>query len=253
MLDRQEQARPRRTRSLSPELEQLAHLQEELAARVLECPLPGQPTWVAGVDVHLSGDKAVAVAVCFELLTRSNNGYKMHCLPLREVGQSVTYQNVTFPYIPGFLSFREAPVIVEAVKQLPIKPDLLLVDGQGQAHPRGCGLASHVGVLLDLPTIGAAKSRLFGSYREPGVERGAWSPLLADHRVIGAVVRTRSKVRPIFVSVGHRITLEEAIFWVLQLSCYRVPEPTRWAHRYAKQLAQRKEEGFQAGPPKSAS
>jgi len=112
---------------------------------------------------------------------------------------------------------------------------LLVLDGQGRAHPRGCGLASHVGVLLDLPTIGAAKSRLYGRYQEPPNERGAWSPLIADGTVIGAALRTRPNTKPLIVSVGHRITLAEAILWTLRLSRYRLPEPTRWAHRYAKE------------------
>ncbi|WP_448574769.1 endonuclease V [Thermomicrobium sp.] len=224
--------------ALSPlELERLTRLQAELAGKVVEVPLPKTPRFIAGADMHLRGERAIAVAVCFELLTEPPSEEATDFLPLREVARAIAEQTVTFPYIPGFLSFREAPVITEAVLALEQAPDLLVVDGQGRAHPRRCGLASHVGVMLDLPTIGAAKSRLYGAYREPGPDRGAWTPLIAEGEIIGAAVRTRPGARPLIVSVGHRITLQEAIRWVLRLSRYRIPEPTRWAHRYAKAIA----------------
>ncbi|MBO9358350.1 MAG: deoxyribonuclease V [Thermomicrobium sp.] len=231
--------------ALSPlELEELARLQKELAEKVVETPLPQTPRFIAGADMHLRGERAVAVAVCFELLSEPTSDEATDFLPLREVERAIAEQKVTFPYIPGFLSFREAPVIIEAVRALEQTPDLLVVDGQGRAHPRRCGLASHVGVLLDLPTIGAAKSRLYGSYREPGPNRGAWTPLVAEGEIIGAAVRTRPSARPLIVSVGHRITLLEAIRWVLRLSRYRIPEPTRWAHRYAKAAAASNDTGW---------
>jgi len=217
------------------ELERLADLQRELAARIIESPLEQPPRFVTGADVHLRGDVAVAVAVSFEVLSLPADESDTRPLPLRETERVAIRTRVTFPYIPGFLSFREAPAILTAVRTLQRMPDLLIIDGQGRAHPRGCGLASHVGVLLDLPTIGAAKSRLYGRYREPANERGAWSPVVSDGDIIGAAVRTRRNAKPLIVSVGHRITLPEAIVWTLRLSQYRLPEPTRWAHRYAKE------------------
>lgn len=146
-------------------------------------------------------------------------------------------QETKFPYIPGLLSFREAPACLEAVRKLTTEPDLFMIDGQGVAHPRRLGLASHLGLFLDKPTIGCAKSRLIGTFEEPGGDRGAYSLLRDGDEVIGAVVRTRSRVKPIFVSVGHRCTLEDAIR--LTLACatrYRIPEPTRLAHQAVSRL-----------------
>jgi len=144
---------------------------------------------------------------------------------------------VTFPYIPGLLSFREGPTLLEAFAKLKHPPDLILFDGQGIAHPRGIGLAAHLGLLLDRPAIGCAKSRLTGTHATVGENRGDWTELLDGERRIGAVLRTRRGVRPIFVSQGHRVSLERAL--ELTLSCcrgYRIPEPIRWAHRAVNAL-----------------
>jgi deoxyribonuclease V len=139
--------------------------------------------------------------------------------------------------VPGLLSFREAPAILEAVRALPRRGDLLMCDGQGLAHPRGMGLASHVGLWLDSPTIGVAKSRLCGEHRQVGQRRGSRTPLLLDGAVVGSVVRTRTGVRPLYVSVGHRITLTEAIGWTLRCTRgVRLPEPTRQADQYVGRL-----------------
>lgn len=135
-----------------------------------------------------------------------------------------------FPYVPGLLSFREAPALLAALRKLRILPDVIMVDGQGLAHPRRFGLASHLGVLLDLPTLGCAKSRLIGQADEPGGERGCATDLIDNGEVIGAVLRTRRNVAPIFVSVGHRMMLADAVS--LALACsprFRIPEPTRLA------------------------
>ncbi|MCX7624308.1 MAG: endonuclease V, partial [Thermomicrobium sp.] len=183
------------------------------------------------------GERAVAVAVLLEIVEEPADEQDIRPLSARLIERTEVRTTVEFPYIPGFLSFREAPAIIAAVGALERRPDLLLIDGQGRAHPRGCGLASHVGVLLDLPTIGAAKSRLYGRYREPPDQRGAWTPVSADGAVIGAAVRTRPKAKLLIVSVGHRITLPEAILWTLRLSRYRIPEPIRWAHRFAREAA----------------
>jgi deoxyribonuclease V len=138
-----------------------------------------------------------------------------------------------WPYVPGCLSFREAPAVLEAFRQVRTEPDVVLVDGQGRAHPRRLGLASHVGLCLGVPTIGCAKSRLVGTAAgEPGLRRGGRVPLMDGGERIGTVLRTRSGVKPVFVSVGHRIDLVSAERWVLAAATrYRLPEPIRAAHR----------------------
>jgi deoxyribonuclease V len=142
----------------------------------------------------------------------------------------------TFPYVPGLLTFREAPAAIAAVRALRIRPDLLICDGQGIAHPRRCGFASHLGLALDLPSIGAAKSRLTGSHAEPDDERGASTPLLDGCEMIGACLRTRPGARPIYVSIGHRVCLTTAIRLILACTGrYRLPEPTRLADRLSKE------------------
>jgi deoxyribonuclease V len=142
-----------------------------------------------------------------------------------------------FPYVPGYLSFRESPPLLDAFAELEAVPDLIVCDGQGRAHPRRFGLACHLGVLLDLPTLGCAKSRLVGDYREPAPRRGAHTQLRDGGEVVGEVVRTRTGVKPVFVSVGHRISLESARRAVLQLAVrYRIPEPVRAAHREVNRL-----------------
>ena len=141
-----------------------------------------------------------------------------------------------FPYIPGLLAFREGPVALAAYERLTIQPDLLIFDAHGYAHPRRMGLASHLGVYLNRPSIGCAKSRLTGKYEEPGPEPGAWSPLVSRGEEIGRVVRTKARTKPIFVSVGYRITLPLAVEVVLQcVRGYRLPEPTRIADKLTKQ------------------
>ncbi|MHC4689392.1 MAG: endonuclease V [Planctomycetota bacterium] len=148
-------------------------------------------------------------------------------------------RKVRFPYIPGLLSFREGPVCIAAVKKLKSKTDIFLVDGQGVAHPRRLGLASHLGLFFDKPTIGCAKSRLTGSYREPGIRKGAYAFLNDEKKseIIGAVVRTRTNVKSVFVSVGHKCSLEDAIKTILECtSKYRLPEPTRLAHQMVSRL-----------------
>ena len=139
-----------------------------------------------------------------------------------------------FPYVPGLLSFREAPILLEALSGLRGTPDLVLVDGQGTAHPRRFGIACHLGLAVDVPIVGCAKSRLVGEHEQPGEEKGAWTPLMHHGDVIGAVVRTRTGVRPIYVSPGNNIDLESSVRWALACSPrYRIPVPTRLAHRAA--------------------
>lgn len=193
-------------------------IQEQLREKVKIVPLKGQPQFVAGVDAAFSYDEVFASA-CL---------YRYPELVLEEDAHAV--QRLEFPYLPGYLSFREGPAIIAAVKKLRRKPGVILVDGQGIAHPRGAGIASYVGVVLEIPTIGCAKTRLIGEYREPGIRKGSWSPLQHERTILGAVLRTRDSVNPLFVSPGHLVNLEISIRLVI--SCagkYRIPEPLRCA------------------------
>jgi len=180
---------------------------------------------VAGIDVSYREIGRAAIAV-----------FSFPDLALIE--EVTATREVTFPYIPGLLAFREGPVVLAAFEQLRTQPDLLIFDGQGYAHPRRLGLARHMGAYLDRPSIGCAKSRLTGRYGEPGPEPGTWSPLMSGHEEIGRVVRTKARVKPVFVSVGYRITLPLAVEVVLRCTRgYRLPEPTRIADRMTKGLA----------------
>lgn len=210
------------------DLEELRRLQETLAQSVRLAPLQRQPETVAGVDAAYAGEEIVAVAVLFDLAT------------LTPVEHSFVVAHPELPYIPGFLSFREGPHLAEAVRRLSKRPDLLIVDGQGIAHPKRFGLACHLGVKLEIPAIGCAKSRLVGEYVEPAVERGSRTTLLDRKEVVGAVLRTRSNVRPVFVSPGHLITIDEAVAMVLRTTAgFRLPEPQREADRFATEIKRR--------------
>lgn len=180
---------------------------------------------VGGVDVSFKNGTAVAAIVVFSFPE------------LRPLAAVSLESALTFPYIPGLLSFREAPPILTAWEKLELKPDLLMFDGQGIVHPRGFGLAAHLGLWLQVPTIGVAKSHLYGIHGEPGQEKGALMPIFDEgepNRVIGAVLRTRTAVKPVYVSPGHLIDVDHSVY--LTLACaakVRLPEPTRWAHRVA--------------------
>lgn len=153
---------------------------------------------------------------------------------LEPVEERIARVPTTFPYVPGLLSFREIPAVLAALAQLPVLPDLILCDGQGIAHPRRLGIACHLGVLLDVPTVGVAKSRLIGTHAEVPADKGGWVPLLDGGETIGAVLRTRANVKPVYVSPGHRISLPTAIDYVMGcLTRYRLPETTRRADRLA--------------------
>ena len=199
-------------------------LQTELRDRVERKDRIGEVRRIAGVDVGFEQDGRVtraAVAV-------------LEYPGLALVEQVVVRVATTFPYVPGLLSFREAPAVLAAFERVRIAPDLILYDGQGIAHPRRFGIASHVGLLLDCPSIGVAKSRLVGAHRMPATRRGAWTPLRDAGELIGAVLRTRAGVKPLYVSIGHRVSLETAVRWTLAcVTRYRLPETTRWAHRLA--------------------
>jgi len=199
-------------------------LQEELADKVVTEPgfdLKGMGS-VAGVDASYRNGMARAAIVVLSWPA------------LEPLDWAVAETPVHFPYVPGLLAFREGPSVMEAMEALRVWPDLFVFDAQGLAHPRRLGLASHLGVILDMPTIGCAKSRLTGQHGELGNEKGAWVPLVDEGVTIGAAVRTRTGTRPMYVSIGHKVDLATAINVVLQCSPrYRLPETTRYAHRLA--------------------
>ena len=205
-------------------------LQRELAGLVRREPLAGPVRTVAGADCAFldGGARIAAVAVLCDART-------MDTLAVAE-----DVRPCTFPYVPGLLSFREAPAILAAVGGLPERPGLLLCDGQGLAHPRRLGLACHVGIRLDLPTVGVAKSRLCGEHREPGLDRRCRTQLRHQSEVVGAVLRTRANAKPLYVSLGHRVTLDDAIRWTLRCCRgFRLPEPTRRADQLVGRVKRR--------------
>lgn len=200
-------------------------LQKRLRHHVVAEGGPGAIRLVAGLDAHYQTTAGLVWGAA-ALLTWPD---------LDLVESALACRPLDFPYVPGLLSFREAPALLSALACLSRKPDLLFVDGQGLAHPRRCGLACHVGVLADLPTVGVAKSRLTGRFEPPAQDKGAWSPLTERGEVVGSVLRTRARVRPVFVSVGHRVGLDAARVLTLQAaSRYRIPEPTRLADRLSR-------------------
>jgi len=200
-------------------------LQNDLKNKVRIIPLQKKVRFVAGVDAAFAGDRIIGTVCLFR--------YPEVTL----VGEAYAEMRNLFPYVPGFLSFREGPVIVETIQKLPIKPDVILFDGQGIAHPLGLGIASHIGLLLNIPAIGCAKSRLVGEYTEPAVQRGSSSLLFYNNKPVGAVLRTRDNVKPLFISPGHRIDMKASIEIVLNcLSKYRIPEPLRRADFLSKSL-----------------
>jgi deoxyribonuclease V len=221
---------------LAPEA--AAQVQAELRQRLVLAWEGRAVQTVGGVDVSLKEDRARAAIV---ILTFPD------LAPLEGVTADAP---LVFPYIPGLLAFREGPAVLAAWETLDQKPDLLMFDGQGIAHPRGLGIAAQMGLWLERPTIGVAKSRLYGRYAEPGPERGDRSPLYDQNereRVIGAVLRTRRNTNPLFISPGHLIDAALAVEFVLKcVTQYRLPEPTRWAHKVAGGEKLPKNEGKQA-------
>jgi deoxyribonuclease V len=205
-------------------------IQQQLRAEVVPRGKVRTPNLIAGADAAFVENTAHA---CVVVLT----------FPKLEIVESVVHQEkVTFPYIPGLLSFRETPALAKAFSKLQEEPDLIFIDGQGLAHPRACGIACHIGVILDRATIGCAKSLLFGTYTEPKRTRGSASSLCDDEgHTIGAVVRTKDCVQPVFVSVGHRIDLAQAMEFTLACGKgYRIPEPTRQADLLAARAKSQK-------------
>jgi len=200
-------------------------LQQRLVAEVDPAPLPDAVETVAGIDVSIRDDTAQAAVAVLKL-------------PDLEIVDRASHRcDVPFPYVPGLLSFRETPPVLPALEQLSVTPDVLMTDSHGRAHPRRFGFACHLGVLLDHPTLGVAKSILVGTPDgDLSPEKGSRVPLIDEGETVGAVLRTRTDVNPVYVSVGHRLTLDDAV--ALALDCsprYKIPEPTRQAHRLSRE------------------
>lgn len=202
-------------------IDQAVDIQLRLAAQVSRSGEVGTPHFIAGVDI--SADKGQGVATGAVVVLQYPE--------LEVVETKVVNDKLNFPYIPGLLSFREAPLILAACQKLTITPDLILVDGQGIAHPRRMGLASHIGLFLNSPTIGCAKSLLCGTHQLPGAKPGSYAEVVDTGETIGAALRTKLGTKPIYVSIGHKIDLPTAIYWVMKCCRgYRIPESTRLAH-----------------------
>ncbi len=200
---------------------QALEIQRSLAAKVSRCGEITTPRFIAGVDISIQKARGMATGAAVVL----------RYAELELVETQVVQRKLDFPYIPGLLSFRESPITLAACERLSLTPDLILVDGQGIAHPRRMGLASHLGLFLNTPTIGCAKSRLCGSHEEPGEKPGSYAEIVDRGETIGAALRTRLGTKPIYVSIGHKVDLQSAIYWVLECCRgYRIPEPTRLAH-----------------------
>jgi deoxyribonuclease V len=219
-----------------PLYEEALAIQRQLQKRVITQNGFREINTIAGVDLaQIQGGEQL---IC---------GIVVYSFPeLIEIERCSAIVRVVFPYIPGLLAFREAPAIIRTAKQLKTKPDVLMVDGQGIAHPRGCGIASHVGVILDMPTIGVAKKRLYGNFDEPGEMRGDWTELCSPRgKSIGAVLRTKNNTRPVFVSIGHKIDLKTSIRVTLRCANgFRIPGPTRQADMFVAELKRKMQDGM---------
>jgi deoxyribonuclease V len=198
---------------------------------------PAKVRTIAGIDASYRDMSRAAVVV-------------LSFPELHVVDSAIAVRATTFPYVPGLLSFREAPAVLDAMEKLSVRPNLIMCDGQGIAHPRRLGIASHLGVYLDLPSIGCAKSRLVGVFKEPGQEPGDRSPLRDRGELVGMVLRSKPRTNPLFISPGHKIDVETAVEFVVRcLRGYRLPEPTRAAHNLADSAAKGTLEEFQPNLP----
>lgn len=206
-------------------LDEAIAIQEQLQAEVITEDKFKEPVeYVAGVDMGFEAEGTISRAAVAVLSFPD----------LQVIETSLAYRPTTFPYIPGFLSFREIPAVLDALEKITTIPDIILCDGQGIAHPRRFGIACHLGVLVDIPTIGVAKSLLVGKHEIVPETKGSWQPLIHKGETIGAVVRSRTQVKPLYISSGHRVSLPTAIDYVLRCTPkYRLPETTRIADKLA--------------------
>ncbi|MFC2015080.1 deoxyribonuclease V [Chloroflexota bacterium] len=217
---------------------QAKKIQRQLADEVSGNNEVTSPDFIGGVDISVKKGQEIATGTVVVL---SYPGLEI-------VEVKVSQGRLGFPYIPGYLSFREAPLTLATCEQLSITPDLILVDGQGIAHPRRLGLASHLGLFLNIPTIGCAKSLLCGEYTEPEITPGSYTGIIDKGEVIGAALRTKLRVKPVYVSTGHKIDLQNAVHWVMKCCRgYRLPEPTRLAHQAANGNLEYKEDFVVSG------
>lgn len=231
------------TKNLWPEdTEAAREIQDLLRKRVKILPFKKAPLHVAGVDAAFRGNEVIAVS-------------SLYTFPLLECVQDAVWsEKIRFPYVPGLLTFREGHAMIKALKRLRISPDVILVDGQGIAHPRRIGIAAHIGVILGKSTIGCAKSRLIGEFREPRTRRGSWSYLYYEGKEVGAVLRTRDHVKPLFISPGHLIDIDSSLKIVMEcLSGYRIPEPLRRADSLSREFSRHKKDNPGTGPGKRCS
>ena len=214
-------------------MEEAQAIQVRLAAQVSRFNgVPEQPQYVVGTDISPPDARGVSRGAAVV----------MRLPDLQVVEVKSVEAKPGFPYVPGLLSFREAPLVLGALERLTTTPDFLLADGQGLAHPRRFGLACHLGLLADLPAIGCAKSILLGRHGPLARERGSWAPLEDKGEVVGAALRTRDGVSPIYVSIGHKVDLPSALRWAMACGAgYRMPEPTRLAHQAAAGRLQERE------------
>lgn len=211
---------------------QAREIQQKLATQVSPKSKIVSPHFIAGVDISRPNTQGIATGAVVVL--------RYPELTLVEI--KLVRQELDFPYIPGLLSFRESPLILAACQELVSSPDLVLVDGQGIAHPRRLGIASHLGLFLDIPTIGCAKSRLWGSHEPVNEEAGSTALLREGEEILGAALCTRTNASPVYVSIGHKVNLDDAIYWVMQCCRgYRIPEPLRLAHLAAAGQLQEKQ------------
>jgi len=207
------------------DLKSAKQLQEILRKKVKIIPLEKNPEYITGVDAAFLNNKVIGVACIFKYPD------------MLSIEEAYSIKEILFPYMPGFLSFREGQAIIGAIKRLKRKSDVILFDGQGIAHPKRLGIASHVGVMLNMTSIGCAKSKLVGIYKEPGLEKGNWSFLRHAGEILGVVLRTKDNVNPLFVSPGNRIDIRSSVRVVL--ACcrkYRIPEPIRRAHFLSQKI-----------------
>ena len=203
-------------------IEQAREIQLKLAKKITIKPLPGTISTIAGFDVSYQNNENALIAGMVILNYPS----------LEPIESHIIKDKITFPYIPGYLSFREAPAILQLIDSYAKDIDVFIFDGHGLAHPRGLGIASHIGVLADIVTIGCAKKKLVGKYQLPEQQKGAISNLEYKGKVVARVVRTRDNVKPVFISVGNKVNLDEATKFILNCCTrYKLPEPTRLAHQ----------------------
>lgn len=209
-------------------------IQRFLKEKIRITPLKNAPEFIAGADAAFSGDVVFAAASLYKLPA------------LAHLEDAFSEAKARFDYMPGLLAVREGKALIDAIRKIEISPGVILIDGQGIAHPEGIGLASHIGVVLGIPTVGCAKSRLVGEYQEPGPDKGDWSYLYYREMKVGAVLRTRDNVKPVFVSPGHLVDIRSSVEIVMRcVSGFRIPEPLRTADRLSKKMKR----NYQAGLP----